>query len=68
MTRAERDGRLGLLSMAQRAEVAGARLSVGAVPGGGTRVVLEWRPLASTVGLADAPPVPGAVRVAGAGS
>jgi signal transduction histidine kinase len=66
--RAERDGRLGLLSMAQRAEAVGARLSVRAVASGGTRVVLEWRPPAPAAGLADVSPVPAGVRVAGAGS
>jgi signal transduction histidine kinase len=53
MRRAERDGRLGLLSMTQRAEAAGARLSVRAVAGGGTRVVLEWRPEAVAGGPAE---------------
>jgi signal transduction histidine kinase len=66
MRRAERDGRLGLLSMTQRAEAAGAWLSVRAVAGGGTRVVLEWRPAAPAGGLAEAPAAPAMTRVAGA--
>jgi len=41
-TRAEREGRLGLSSMGQRAEAIGARLTLGARPGGGTHVGLEW--------------------------
>jgi len=41
-TRAEREGRLGLASMGQRAEAIGARLTLGAGPGGGTHVGLEW--------------------------
>ena len=40
--RAEREGRLGLSSMAQRAEAIGARLTLGTRPGGGTHVGLEW--------------------------
>ncbi|MDQ3552814.1 MAG: hypothetical protein M3395_00170 [Chloroflexota bacterium] len=42
--RAERDGRLGLSSMGQRAEAIGARLTLGARPGGGTHVGLAWTP------------------------
>ena len=42
LTRAERDGRLGIASMAQRAEAIGARLVLGARPAGGTHVGLEW--------------------------
>ena len=42
--RAERDGRFGLLNMAQRAEQIGAILDVRRWPGGGTHVALEWRP------------------------
>ncbi len=40
--RAEREGRLGLSSMGQRAEAIGARLTLGVRPGGGTHVGLEW--------------------------
>lgn len=40
--RAEREARLGLSSMGQRAEAIGARLTLGARPGGGTHVGLEW--------------------------
>ena len=40
--RAEREGRLGLASMAQRAEAVGARLVLVARAGGGTHVGLEW--------------------------
>jgi len=40
--RAEREGRLGLSSMRQRAEAIGARLTLGVRPGGGTHVGLEW--------------------------
>lgn len=40
--RAEREGRLGLSSMGQRAEAIGARLTLGARPGGGTHVGLDW--------------------------
>jgi signal transduction histidine kinase len=43
--RAEREGRLGLASMAQRAEAIGARLVLAARPEGGTHVELEWRAL-----------------------
>jgi len=45
MARAEHDGRLGLQSMAQRAEAIGARLVLGARPTGGTHVGLEWQAL-----------------------
>ena len=34
---------LGLVSMRERAEDVGARLGVTSSPGGGTRVVLEWK-------------------------
>jgi len=44
--RAQREGRLGLLSMAQRAESIGARLELAAAPGGGTHVGIDWRPAA----------------------
>lgn len=37
-------GRYGLLNMRQRAEHIGALLDIRAWPGGGTRVMLEWRP------------------------
>ena len=40
---AEGDGRLGIVSMAQRAEAIGARLVLAAPPEGGTRVRLEWQ-------------------------
>jgi signal transduction histidine kinase len=43
--RAEREGRLGLASMAQRAEAIGARLVLAVRPEGGTHVELEWRAL-----------------------
>jgi signal transduction histidine kinase len=43
-TEATHDGHFGLLNMRQRAEQIGALLDVRAWPGGGTRVVLEWRP------------------------
>jgi signal transduction histidine kinase len=42
--RAEREGRLGILSMTQRAEAIGARLVLATRPDGGTRVRLEWHP------------------------
>jgi signal transduction histidine kinase len=41
---AEKNGRFGLLNMAQRAEQIGAILDVKRWPGGGTHVALEWRP------------------------
>jgi signal transduction histidine kinase len=43
--RAEREGRLGLASMAHRAEAIGARLALAVRPEGGTHVELEWRAL-----------------------
>jgi signal transduction histidine kinase len=67
--RAERDGRLGLASMAQRADTTGARLTVGVRPDGGTRVELTWRgpvPMAGPVDTTPAHPV--AVGIARAGS
>lgn len=54
---AERDGRLGLPSMAQRADAAGARLLIHGRPEGGTSVELVWRAPAPAPGLMDAPPV-----------
>ena len=42
VARAERAGRLGLPSMAQRAEAIGAHLVLAARPTGGTHVGLEW--------------------------
>ena len=42
--RAEREGRLGLASMAQRAEAIGARLLLVGRASGGTQVRLEWGP------------------------
>lgn len=42
--RAVRDGRLGLLSMTERAEAIGARLQLANLADGGTRVRLDWRP------------------------
>jgi signal transduction histidine kinase len=45
LERAEREGRLGLTSMVQRAEAIGARLVLSARPDGGSHVGLEWRPL-----------------------
>jgi signal transduction histidine kinase len=66
--RAEREGRLGLASMAQRAEATGSRLTVAVRPDGGTRVSLAWRASTSTPGLLDAPAVTGsAMGVVGAG-
>ncbi|MBX3031508.1 MAG: hypothetical protein KF809_15280 [Chloroflexi bacterium] len=53
-TRAEREGRLGLASMNQRAETTGARLSVVARPEGGTRASLAWQAPVPMPGLADA--------------
>ncbi len=47
VARAERAGRLGLASMAQRAEVTGAQLTIGTGPEGGGRVHLGWRRPAS---------------------
>ena len=41
--RAEREGRLGLSSMAQRAEAIGGRLVLAARASGGTHVGLEWQ-------------------------
>lgn len=59
--RAEREGRLGLASMAQRAETTGSRLTVAVRPDGGTRISLSW--IAATAvpapGLMDAPAVMG---------
>ncbi len=40
---AERDGRLGMLTMQQRAEAIGAILDIRRWPKGGTHVQLEWR-------------------------
>jgi signal transduction histidine kinase len=40
---AEREGRYGLLNMAQRAEQIGAILDIRKWPSGGTHVALEWR-------------------------
>jgi signal transduction histidine kinase len=57
ITRAERDGRLGMASMAQRAEAIGARVIVAARPQGGTRVELTWRAPTPMPGLVDAAPV-----------
>jgi len=48
LERAEREGRLGLPSMVQRAEAIGAHLVLGARPDGGTHVALEWRSLEAT--------------------
>ncbi len=42
--RAVRDGRLGLLSMIERAEAIGAHLELANLPGGGTRIRLDWAP------------------------
>lgn len=42
--RAQREGRLGLVSMNQRAEAVGARLVLTARATGGTRVALDWKP------------------------
>lgn len=58
VARAERDGRLGLPSMAQRAEAAGARLVIGGRPNGGTRVSLSWMaggPAARSMDISGAP-------------
>lgn len=43
--RAHREGRLGLVSMSQRAESIGADLVLAASPHGGTRVALRWQPV-----------------------
>lgn len=40
--RAVREGRLGLMSMAQRAEAIGGKLILASREGGGTRIDLEW--------------------------
>jgi signal transduction histidine kinase len=58
MAGAERDGRLGLPSMAQRAETTGAHLVVATRPEGGTRVAMAWRAPAPA-SLVDALPVDG---------
>jgi signal transduction histidine kinase len=42
--RSVRDGRLGLLSMTQRAEAIGARLELADLAEGGTRLRLDWAP------------------------
>jgi signal transduction histidine kinase len=55
--RAEREGRLGMASMTQRAEAIDARLMVAARPQGGTRVELVWRAAAPRPGLVDAAPI-----------
>lgn len=55
---AERDGRLGLPSMAQRAEAVGARLLVERRPEGGTIVELAWRAPDPVPGPVDSTPVP----------
>lgn len=44
---APHQGHFGLVTMQQRAEQIGALLDVRRWPGGGTRVALEWRPMAS---------------------
>lgn len=62
--RAEREGRLGLASMSQRAETTGARLTVATRPQGGTRVSLTWQAPVPMAGLADARPVPPVASVA----
>jgi len=62
---AEHEGRLGLPSMAQRAEAAGARLAIGTRPEGGTRVAMEWRTRVHARGPVDpahATPTVGVVR------
>jgi signal transduction histidine kinase len=43
-TRAEREGRFGLVNMRQRAEAIGAILDIRQWPAGGTHVALDWRP------------------------
>lgn len=55
---AEHDGRLGLASMAQRAETIGAKLTLANRAEGGTRVTMAWRAAVPASGLVDAPPVP----------
>lgn len=67
VARAERDGRLGLSSMTQRAQAVGARLVLTARPEGGTRVVLSWRAPVPGSTLVEAPivaaaPAMGAAR------
>ncbi len=44
LQRAVHDGRLGLLSMTQRAEAIGARLELANLAEGGTRILLDWAP------------------------
>lgn len=63
---AEREGRLGMASMVQRAETIGAVLALTNRPEGGARVTLAWRAPASARGLADGASVPSAAGVAGA--
>jgi signal transduction histidine kinase len=53
---AEQTGHLGLLTMTQRAEAVGARLSIRRRPGGGTRVSFVWE--RATVSAAVAVPAP----------
>lgn len=57
---AEHDGRLGLASMAQRAETIGAKLTLASRPEGGTRVALSWQAHAPAPGLLDAVSAPSA--------
>lgn len=45
LEQAQSEGRLGLPSMAQRAEAIGARLILSDHPDGGAHIGLEWRPL-----------------------
>lgn len=62
LSTAEREGRLGLPSMAQRAEAIGARLGVGSRPEGGTLVRLAWR--APSTAMEASPAAPAAAEVA----
>lgn len=65
---AERDGRLGLPSMAQRAQTIGAGLTVTRRPEGGTRVAMTWRAPVPAAAFVDAPPVPVAMTAGAARS
>jgi signal transduction histidine kinase len=49
---AEQTGHLGLLTMTQRAEAVGARLSIRRRPGGGTRISFIWERATAPAGVA----------------
>jgi signal transduction histidine kinase len=55
---AEQSGHLGLLNMAQRAEVVGAALQIGRRPGGGTRVSAIWERSKAQRGATAPAPAP----------